>query len=119
MYLSYPLVFWPFFMLHSLLSLGRGFRVLSCRYRCGLSASLAGPRLVSAGCPYNAAGFNLICAEIDPIPAGGQPQRSHPIRVPGDCITSRIRRCHVPNKYILITHTVRLLAENQEKENLK
>jgi hypothetical protein len=41
-----------------------------------------------------------------PIPAVGQPKRSHPIRVPGDGITPRIRRCHVPNKDILITHTV-------------
>ncbi len=64
------------------------------------------PRLVSAGCPYNAAGFNLMCAEIDPIPAGGQPERSHPIRVPGDCITMRIHGCHVPNKHILITQAV-------------
>ncbi|HLE92541.1 MAG TPA: hypothetical protein VI753_15430 [Anaerolineales bacterium] len=67
---------------------------------------VASPRLVSAGCPNNAAGFNLTYDEIVPIPAGGQPKRSHPISVPGDEITPRIRRCHVPNKNILITQTV-------------
>ena len=66
------------------MSLGRGFRVLSCRYRYGLSASLAGPRLVSAGCPNNAAGFDLTRDVIVPIPASGQPKRSRPFRVPGD-----------------------------------
>src|SRR3989337_1159614 len=65
------------------------------------SGALRHPRLVSAGCPYNAAGFHLTSTEIDPIPAGGQPKRSHPISVPGDEITPRIRRCHVPNKNIL------------------
>jgi len=68
--------------------------------------ALRHPRLVSAGYPYNAAGFDLTHDEFVPIPASGQPKRSHPIRVPGDKITPRIRRCHVPNKYILITPAV-------------
>lgn len=53
----------------------------------------ASPRLVSAGCPYtcpvpqvlgNAADFDLNSHQIVSIPAGGQPERSHPIGVPGD-----------------------------------
>ncbi len=44
---------------------------------------VASPRLVSAGCPYNAAGFDLTYDEVVPIPAGGQPKRSRPFRVPG------------------------------------
>ena len=44
---------------------------------------LTSPRLVSAGCPNNAADFDLNYAEIVSIPAGGQPERSHPIGVPG------------------------------------
>jgi hypothetical protein len=35
-----------------------------------------------------------------------QCRRSHPIRVPGDAITLRIRECRAPNKDILITKTV-------------
>src|SRR3990172_6574229 len=77
------------------------------------SGALRHPRLVSAGCPNNAAGFNLTYDEIVPIPAGGQPKRSHPISVPGDEITPRIRRCHVPNKDILITPAVGRIQRNR------
>lgn len=93
-------------MLDSLLVWDVGFRFGAAGTDTGFGA-LRHPRLVSAGCPYNAAGFNLSCGEIVPIPAGGQPKRSHPFRVPGDEITPRIRGGHVPNKDILITQAVR------------
>jgi len=65
--------------------------------------------------PGNAACFGLTRDEFVPIPAGGQPKRSHPISVPGDEITPRIRRCHVPNKDILIMHLACFLQKRGAK----
>src|SRR5574341_934387 len=96
------------FMLHSLcLCLGRGFLGLSGSYRFGFGI-FGLPRLVSAGVQLTQRALDFF-----------HRNRSHsgcrttqtltPLQPPCGRIASRIRRCHAPGKFILITRTVGLL----------
>lgn len=105
-YTSPPVLHFRFLSCYSLcLCLGHGFLELSGSYRFGLGLSCH-PRLASAGVQITRRALDSFQRNLSHSDYRTT-QTLTPHQRPCGGISSSIRRCHVPSKFILITQTVR------------